>query len=110
MNSLLAAAVTAFLFTAGDPQIMLDTQYRAYTKAQAFFPEKINKYRDRTLNKKKRLPKLKHLLTQILIGSSMHHQSSNLIGINLRRSNNNNLLDCCSVMRLADMESCSRQT
>ena len=57
MNSLLAAAVTAFLFTSGDPQLMIDTQYRAYTKAQAFFPERINKYRDRTLDKKRRLPK-----------------------------------------------------
>ena len=60
MNSLLAAAVTAFLFTSGDPQLTLDTQYRAYTKAQAFFPERINKYRDRALNKKRRLPKSAH--------------------------------------------------
>mgnify|MGYP003154867397 CR=1 FL=1 len=54
---LVAALVSAYLFTGADPQIALNTQYKAYTKVQALMPGQIDKYRDRTLNDKKRMPK-----------------------------------------------------
>jgi ABC-type transporter MlaC component len=54
---LVASIVSAYFFTAQDPQIMLHTQYKAYITVQAFNPKAVAKYRDRILNKKKRVPK-----------------------------------------------------
>jgi len=57
MKSLVVAVASAYLFTGGDPQIMLNTQYKAYTTVQAFNPGGVEKYRDKILDSSRRPPK-----------------------------------------------------
>jgi ABC-type transporter MlaC component len=58
MKSLMVAAiVTAYFFNGDDPQRMLETQYKSYITVQALNPHGIEKYRDRILDKTKRLPR-----------------------------------------------------
>ncbi len=58
MKSILVASiVTAYIFTAQDPQIVLSHQYKAYIIAQQFNPSGVIKVRDRILNDKKKLPR-----------------------------------------------------
>jgi len=53
---LMASIITAYIFTAQDPQIVLSHQYKAYAIAQQLNPSGIIKIRDRILNDKKKLP------------------------------------------------------
>ncbi len=55
-NILIASIITAYIFTAKDPQIVLSHQYKAYAIAQQLNPSGIIKIRDRILNDKKKLP------------------------------------------------------
>tara|TARA_R110000824_G_scaffold13428_4_gene58543 strand:+ start:839 stop:1468 length:630 start_codon:yes stop_codon:yes gene_type:complete len=54
---LIASIVTAYIFTAQDPQIVLSHQYKAYVIAQQLNPNGIITVRDRILNDKKKLPR-----------------------------------------------------
>jgi len=54
---LIASIVTAYIFTAKDPQTTLSHQYKAYVLAQQLNPRGITKVRDRILNDKKKLPR-----------------------------------------------------
>jgi len=54
---LIAGIITAYMFTAQDPQIVLSKQYKAYTIAQQLNPSGVIKMRDRILNDKKKLPR-----------------------------------------------------
>jgi len=57
MKSLVVAAVvSAYFFNGSDPQIILEKQYKSYISVQAFNKKGIEKYRNRILNTKKRLP------------------------------------------------------
>jgi len=57
MKSLVVAAVvSAYFFNGDDPQRMLETQYKSYITVQAFNKSGIEKYRNRILDPKKRLP------------------------------------------------------
>jgi ABC-type transporter MlaC component len=54
---LIASIITAYIFTAQDPQIVLSHQYKAYIIAQQLNPNGVVKIRDRILNNNKRLPR-----------------------------------------------------
>jgi len=56
MKSLAVAVVSAYLFTGSDPQIMLNTQYKAYSTMQAFNSSGISKYKEKILNESKDMP------------------------------------------------------
>ena len=50
---LIASIITAYIFTAQDPQQTLKLQYKAYIIAQQFTPDSITKIKDRILTGKK---------------------------------------------------------
>lgn len=50
---LIASIITAYIFTAQDPQSTLKLQYKAYIIAQQFSPNSINKIKDRILTGKR---------------------------------------------------------
>ena len=54
---LITGIVTAYIFTAQDPQIILARQYKSYVLAQQLNPSGVIKMRDRILNDKKKLPR-----------------------------------------------------
>jgi ABC-type transporter MlaC component len=54
---LIASIVTAYIFTAQDPQIVLSHQYKAYVIAQQLNPNGVNKIKERILKNDKKLPR-----------------------------------------------------
>ena len=75
MKSLVATLVSAYFFTGADPQIMLDNQYKSYAKVQAFAPAKIEKYRDRIIDPKKKLPKSARLFIDTNVDWELYAKS-----------------------------------
>jgi len=58
MKGILAIGIiSAYIFTAQDPQIVLSQQYKTYVLAQQLNPGAITRTRDRILNDKKKLPR-----------------------------------------------------
>ena len=76
----MASIVTAYIFTAQDPQITLSHQYKAYTIAQQLNPNGVNKMRDRILNDKKPLPRAakqfinKNIAWDVFAKATLHSQ------------------------------------
>tara|TARA_Y100000310_G_scaffold269506_2_gene282720 strand:+ start:476 stop:1084 length:609 start_codon:yes stop_codon:yes gene_type:complete len=54
---LIASLISTYFFTTADPQEVLHAQYKAYVNVQAFRPSAVEKYRNRLLDKTKKLPK-----------------------------------------------------
>ena len=50
---LIASIVTAYIFTAQDPRVTLESQYKAYIIAQQFTPNGITDIKGRILSDKK---------------------------------------------------------
>ena len=87
---LLASIVTAYIFTAQDPQIVLSHQYKAYVIAQQLSPNGIIKIRDRILNDKKKIPRAakqflqKNFAWDVFAKSTLHSQWDEL-GVKQRK-------------------------
>jgi len=77
---LLASLVTAYIFTAQDPQIVLSHQYKAYIIAQQLNPNGINKMRDRIIRDDKKLPRAakqflkKNIAWDVFAKDTLHSQ------------------------------------
>ena len=77
---LIASIITAYLFTAQDPQIVLSRQYKAYVLAQQLNPNGIIKIRKRILNDKKKLPRAakkfldKNIAWDVFAKATLHSQ------------------------------------
>jgi len=93
---LIASIVTAYIFTAQDPQIVLSHQYKAYVIAQQFSPSGITKIRDRVLNDKKKLPRAakqfleKNFAWDVFAKATLHSQWDEL-GTKQRKEYTNTL-------------------
>ena len=81
MKSILAISIiSAYIFTAQDPQIVLSQQYKTYIIAQQVTPNAITKIRDRILDDNKKLPRAanqfinKNLAWDIFAKSTLHSQ------------------------------------
>jgi len=97
MKSILVASIiTAYIFTAKDPQIVLSRQYKAYIIAQQFSPRGIIKIRDRILNDKKKIPRAakqfleKNFAWDVFAKSTLHSQWDEL-GTKQRKEYTNTL-------------------
>jgi len=77
---LIASIISAYIFTAQDPQVVLSHQYKAYVLAQQFNPSGVTKVRDRILNDKKKLPRAvnqfleKNFAWDVFAKSTLHSQ------------------------------------
>ena len=81
MKSILVASIiTAYIFTAQDPQIVLSRQYKAYIIAQQLNPDGVVKIRDRILNDRKKLPRAakqflsKNIAWDVFAEATLHSQ------------------------------------
>ena len=91
MKSVLAISIiSAYIFTAQDPQIVLSQQYKTYVLAQQLNPGAITRTRDRILNDKKRLPRAvrqfleKNIAWDVFAKSTLHSQWNEL-GVKQRK-------------------------
>jgi len=91
MKGILAISIiSAYIFTAQDPQIVLSQQYKTYVLAQQLNPGAIIRTRDRILNDKKRLPRVarqflkKNIAWDVFAKSTLHSQWDEL-GVKQRR-------------------------
>ena len=93
---LLASLVTAYIFTAQDPQIVLSHQYKAYVIAQQLNPNGINKMRDRIIRDDKKLPRSvkqflkKNIAWDVFAKATLHSQWDEL-GVKQRKEYTNAL-------------------
>ena len=76
----MASIITAYIFTAQDPQIVLSHQYKAYIIAQQLNPNGIAKLKDRILDDKKKLPRAakqfleKNIAWDVFAKNTLHSQ------------------------------------
>ena len=93
---LLAGIISAYIFTAQDPQIVLSRQYKSYVLAQQLNPNSVNKMRDRILNDKKKLPRSaktfldKNIAWDVFAKATLHSQWDEL-GVKQRKQYTNAL-------------------
>jgi ABC-type transporter MlaC component len=91
MKGILAIGIiSAYIFTAQDPQIVLSQQYKTYVLAQQLNPGAITRTRDRILNDKKKLPRAakqfleKNIAWDVFAKSTLHSQWDEL-GVKQRK-------------------------
>tara|TARA_R110000824_G_scaffold396988_1_gene599228 strand:- start:432 stop:1061 length:630 start_codon:yes stop_codon:yes gene_type:complete len=93
---LIASLITAYIFTAQDPQIVLSRQYKSYVLAQQLNPNGITKFKERILNDKKKLPRSaktfldKNIAWDVFAKATLHSQWDEL-GIKQRKEYTNAL-------------------
>ena len=75
-TSLVLAMVSSFLFSAEDPQKMLNKQYSAYVTTQTVNPSGVRKYRNRITNIMRPLPRSARLFIDTNIDWELYAQSS----------------------------------
>jgi len=77
---IVASIISAYFFTAQDPQIVLSQQYKAYIIAQQLNPSALERIRDRITNDKKRPPRVvrrfleKNFAWDVFAKSTLHSQ------------------------------------